>query len=164
MDRGPQAFAIFCPSWANWLLTSASWGKRAAELAVLVPITIYISIYVCIYVHTVLNFKLYLNIVLQTILYIYIYTHTHIYIYMLNIIDRHVSKGPGILVFSLSFHTCGSHPSSPVPNESTNPTPEGSLLHLAAMRGHQDMVQMLVHQRGADIDPWPTKTSTSQVD
>ncbi|CAJ1447560.1 unnamed protein product [Effrenium voratum] len=29
---------------------------------------------------------------------------------------------------------------------------QGSLLHVAAMRGHQDMVQMLVHQRGADIE------------
>jgi len=29
---------------------------------------------------------------------------------------------------------------------------QGSLLHVAAMRGHQDMVQMLVHQRGADVE------------
>ncbi len=73
----------------------------------------------------------------------------------------------GVLVtgvgWNLAFScTCGSHPSSPVPNESTEKNAwcvcvffQGSLLHLAAMRGHQDMVQMLVHQRGADIDPWP---------
>ncbi|CAE7747469.1 ANKRD44 [Symbiodinium sp. CCMP2592] len=29
---------------------------------------------------------------------------------------------------------------------------QGSLLHVAAMRGHQDMVQMLIHQRGADVE------------
>jgi len=38
---------------------------------------------------------------------------------------------------------------------------QGSLLHLAAMRGHQDMVQMLVHQRGADIDRGNAARQTS---